>query len=253
MSKKRHKMDPLDDFLAVPETLSDSAYPQAPLTASLYAPSLNTSSLGAPGSTPLRPPPPPLITSASDEGYASTVQAWAHAFYRAVDQAKAVEVAAVQLVPADDDKPDVDDGDGGAETRQAENKAPHDEHKDQVLDHNTGESGNEDGEGEEEGDEGEEEGDEDEEDEDEEEVETKIRKPFLGHPNFPFSPDEVTIRDLLEGHIAVNCGRHEVQIPVLLSLLMMSIIGLSPATFFVTIGFGVPAAWLVHRGFGSLW
>jgi hypothetical protein len=94
--------------------------------------------------------------------------------------------------------------------------------------------------------------DEDESSSEDEEKNGEDSKVYKRYPDYPFSPDDVTIRDLLQGHVAVNCHGHEVQIPVLFSLMMMSIIGLSPATFFVAIGFGLPIVWLVRRGFFGL-
>ena len=94
---------------------------------------------------------------------------------------------------------------------------------------------------------------EDEEDEDDEESDAKpLYRNHLGYPDIPFSPDDVTIVDLIRGHVAVNCRGHEVQIPVLMSLMMMSIIAMSPATFFVSIGVGFPLVWVVHSGLNWL-
>jgi galactitol-specific phosphotransferase system IIB component len=122
---------------------------------------------------------------------------------------------------------------------------------DQKHDSHDGENGSSgEGDDEKEDEEEEDEDDEDEEDDEENGEDSKARKRCMGFPDVSFSPDDITIRDLLEGHMAVNCGGHEVQIPVLFSLMMMSIIGLSPATFFVAIGFGLPIVWLVRRGFG---
>lgn len=97
----------------------------------------------------------------------------------------------------------------------------------------------------------EEEEEEDEEEEEEEEVigdSEVLRRRYMGYSDLPFVPDDVTIVDLIRGHVAVNCRGQEVQIPVLMSLMLMSIIGLSPATFFVSIGVGLPLAWLVQSG-----
>lgn len=90
--------------------------------------------------------------------------------------------------------------------------------------------------------------DDDQEEEEEQKDDPTLRRRYLGYPDLPFAPDDVTIVDLIRGHVSVNCRGHEVQIPVLMSLMLMSIIGLSPATFFVSIGFGLPLAWLVHGG-----
>jgi hypothetical protein len=89
---------------------------------------------------------------------------------------------------------------------------------------------------------------EDEEEEEEEVIDGSevLRRRYVGYSDLPFVPDDVTIVDLIRGHVAVNCRGQEVQIPVLMSLMLMSIIGLSPATFFVSIGVGLPLAWLVQ-------
>jgi len=254
-------MDPLDtfdDFMAVPETLSDSAHPQAPLSASLYAPGVNSSNPHVHCDTPLRPLPPPLITPASDEGYASTVQAWAHAFYRAVDQVKASEPQAskppVTLSDQHSSKQTGADAEEPTKDAVKESEDASNESKSQDIHKSEHESKSEDagpttkgGEDSSEHDD-EDEADESDEEDSEEVADDKIRRP----QDLPFSPDEVTIRDLFRGHVAINCGQHEVHVPVLLSLLIMSIIGLSPATFFVTIGFGVPVAWFLNHGFAWL-
>jgi hypothetical protein len=73
-----------------------------------------------------------------------------------------------------------------------------------------------------------------------------LRRRYVGYSDLPFVPDDVTIVDLIQGHVAINCRGQEVQIPVLMSLMMMSIIGFSPATFFVSIGVGLPLSWLVQ-------
>jgi hypothetical protein len=59
--------------------------------------------------------------------------------------------------------------------------------------------------------------------------------------------DEITFDALMYSHVVLNCGRHEVHAPVLSTLMLMAVIGMSPATFFVGLGLGLPVFWLAQR------
>ena len=74
----------------------------------------------------------------------------------------------------------------------------------------------------------------------EEEVKEEHQKPEILF-------DDITFDALLYSHVVLNCGRHEVHAPVLSTLMLMAVIGMSPATFFVGVGLGLPVFWLAQR------
>jgi hypothetical protein len=80
--------------------------------------------------------------------------------------------------------------------------------------------------------------------EEEEEEEQEQEEPDTDARHFH---DDITFDALLYSHVVVNCGRHEVHAPVVSTLMLMAVIGMSPATFFVGFGFGLPVFWLAQR------
>lgn len=84
----------------------------------------------------------------------------------------------------------------------------------------------------------EEEDEEDEEDEEEEEEPRHLPRPSI---------EDVTLEALLYSHLVVNCGGQEFHAPVMSALMLVSIVSITPATFFVGIGVGLPAFWLAQR------
>jgi hypothetical protein len=83
---------------------------------------------------------------------------------------------------------------------------------------------------------------EEEEEEDDEEEEEQVQEPDAHQFH-----EDITFDALLYSHVVVNCGRHEVHAPVVSTLMLMAVIGMSPATFFVGFGFGLPVFWLAQR------
>lgn len=59
--------------------------------------------------------------------------------------------------------------------------------------------------------------------------------------------DVITLEALLYSHLVLNCGGQEFHAPVLSSLMVVSLISLTPAPFFIGIGVCVPVFWLAQR------
>jgi hypothetical protein len=87
-----------------------------------------------------------------------------------------------------------------------------------------------------------------EEESDEEESAEPVKDNFVDSRQLGRYPvDVITLEALLYSHLVLNCGGQEFHAPVLSSLMVVSIISLTPAPFFVGIGVGVPLFWLVQR------
>jgi hypothetical protein len=93
-----------------------------------------------------------------------------------------------------------------------------------------------------------EEGSEDGSDQESEETEEPA-KDFVRETHDPrrYPVDVITLEALLYSHIVLNCGGQEFHAPVVSSLMLVSIISLTPASFFLGIGVGVPVFWLAQR------
>jgi hypothetical protein len=85
---------------------------------------------------------------------------------------------------------------------------------------------------------------EDDDEQDEEDEEEEESEPNLA-PRA--SIEDVTLEALLSSHVVVNCGGQEFHASVMSALLLVSIVTIAPATFFVGIGVGLPAFWLAQR------
>jgi hypothetical protein len=74
-------------------------------------------------------------------------------------------------------------------------------------------------------------------------------KDFVRETHDPrrYPVDVITLEALLYSHIVLNCGGQEFHAPVVSSLMLVSIISLTPASFFLGIGVGVPVFWLAQR------
>jgi hypothetical protein len=83
---------------------------------------------------------------------------------------------------------------------------------------------------------------------DDEEEDSEEAEPI--HPeevSFREFQDDITFDALLYSHVVLKCGIHEVHAPVVSTLMLMTVIGMSPATFFVGFGVGLPVFWLAQR------
>jgi hypothetical protein len=83
-----------------------------------------------------------------------------------------------------------------------------------------------------------------EEDEGEDDEDGEEEEPVA--PKQPRAVD-ITLEALLYSHIVLNCGGQEFHAPVMSSLMLVSLISLTPATFFVGLGIGVPVFCLAQH------